>query len=371
MSDESKDKKCAVVALKLSKEILNGKYGQSGDRFLSVRNLAKEMKISLVTAQQAMTLLKERGLITIFGNAYYLTTGRLSARSPLYRLMNSKMYFPHECPLIGIHLIDIDNPFFSALLMNVITVVRRYGYMPIIMCSDGNSNTEKHILRDFIAMGVKGVLSCPNFDTSLLEVYGNYILPVVFLAHRFDVGGIEYTLANDTTASSHAVEHLLHMGYENFMYFGLDDTKNDDARLNAFADALQSRGYSLPEENIILLPKDFKIPFTTQKRIQQSAKPLGIFCYHDLIAIQVLMVCDKLGVPVPQDAGVIGFDDLPIASQCSPTLTTIAYRLDQMAESAVSQLIRSITSPNKIPNCSYEYINYVLQIRQSTARGMV
>lgn len=336
-------------------ECMIKKSGISGERFVSARMLARKEEISLVTAQNVLTELKHRGVISVFNNAYYVTCGRVLKGTPLYALLESE----RKAPVIGIHLPEINNPFFSSLSERLIDSVRRRGYIPIVMCSNNNADEEKRILKEFVLLGAEGVITGHGRVEDMQDMYKDYILPTVFFAN----GLTDVHLVDNRGAASQVADHLIKMGYRQFMFIGLFE--NSDRQLG-FANRLKDKGYDLPDENIINLvdKKEFKIPGSVRQKILRSEKPLGIFCYHDLIATQLLLSCKNMNIP--DEVGIVGFDDLSIASQIKPTLTTISYRYDKMAESLAERLIRCID--NDEYTVKSEYINHVLNARQSTKR---
>ena len=80
------------------------------------------------------------------------------------------------------------------------------------------------------------------------------------------------------------------------------------------------------------------------------------------------MTCEKLGLKVPEEVGVVGFDNLAIAKQCRPKLSSIAYRFDKMAETAVDLLLEKVDNENNSKIKSYDFVNHSLKIRDSSRR---
>ncbi len=358
--------KSAAVAQRIGQEIERGEYGPSGSRFLSVRQLAETYNVSLVTAQRVMALLREEGLLTLYGNAHYLSSGRMTPDSPLQKQLESNV----RTNLIGIHTPEINNPFFSSLLNEVTKFVYKAGYTPLLMTSRRDPEREKAILHTFLTMGVKGVISCPNSGDYLQQFYKQYPLPLVFLANRFSSENQGFGMVDEEASAKHVADHMIEMAYENFMYVGLENARGSDARRTAFVDALREKGKTVPDENILCITDkdEFSIPYSVSRLIRGAKKPLGIFCFHDMIAVQVIILCEQLGLNIPEEIGVVGFDNLPIAKQCRPTLTTIAYRFDKMADSAVDLLLRKMKSPTEEQYKPKDFINHSLKIRESTRK---
>lgn len=359
--------KSELLTERLLTEIAGGAFGGSGERFLSVRKLSETYGVSLVTAQRVIKQLNDAGVITLFGKAYFITTGKIAPTSSLQNRFDSNRRTEQ---LIGIHIPKINNPFFSALLNEVTKAVYKRGFTPVILCSDQDPQRERNVLETFIAMGVTGVISCPNNGELLLNRYKNYPLPLVYLANRFFGEGRDFAMVDDSASARHVAHHLIDMEYRHYMYIGLENARKTDIRCKAFTDTLKDEGETVPDENIIYIPdnEDFTIPYSVSHLIQSSPKPLGIFCFHDMIAVQVILLCEKLGLHIPQDIGVVGFDDLPIAKQCRPKLTSIAYRFDKMAEAAADLLMHKIDAKPGGKIRPLDYVNHSLKIRDSSRK---
>jgi len=161
--------------------ILNGQYGMPGDKFVTVRQLALQRKIALVTAQRLFDSLWEENLITKYSGRYYITTGTIPTDSTLALNREKKSKNKH---LIGIHITNIESLFFTALANKLQEDLARINYRLIIAASGGNEHTEISILKQFIEMGVSGVFSFPGYTERVQRFYNHYPIPIVLLGRQ-------------------------------------------------------------------------------------------------------------------------------------------------------------------------------------------
>lgn len=361
--------KSEKISQVISEELLNGVYGKSGDHFLSVRELAKIKNISLVTAQRTVDKLREKRLVYLYNSTYYITVGRISEESPLFKAINRRTRNSRDLPIIGVHFPKINNEFFATLLKEVVSFIHKEEYIATVMFSEGKPETEKEILQRFISLGVRGVITCPNDDVSLKDIYSVYPLPVVYLAKRSSFYDSDYVAVDEINSAGYVAKHFIDMGYENFMYVGFEQNADKDYRLNSFKRELEKLGRAIPSENIILLREadKFTIPGYAASIISNAKKPLGVFCFHDLVAIELLIAAKKRNLRVPEDVGIVGFDNLDIAAKHSPTLSTVGYRFDTMASSAVKMLLDMILHEETAPKLPV-LVRYALHIRESSRK---
>jgi len=80
--------------------------------------------------------------------------------------------------------------------------------------------------------------------------------------------------------------------------------------------------------------------------LQEEDRPTAILCASDTIAARLYGICAEMGIRIPEDLSVIGFDNQPICQQLSPPLTSIDYDIDQVARHAVSILETAMRYPN-------------------------
>jgi LacI family transcriptional regulator len=118
-------------------------------------------------------------------------------------------------------------------------------------------------------------------------------------------------------------------------------------RLRGFREGLQNAGLRLDEKNILLVPYD--VESTRQKTREfltsTTQRPTGIFAATDLQAIGILRAARDLGLRVPQDLSILGFDDLDVAEYAG--MTTISQHLDESGRVAVELLLSRLVDPTR------------------------
>lgn len=352
--------------IEIVRKIKKGELGKSGDRFYTVRELAQKEDVSLVTAQQIMSELKSRGFVEYYKKNNYIVYGRVDRNSPL------KTAKPTAEKLIGIHISNIKSPFFSRLVREIEEKAAEAGYRCITATSAYNMEEEKEILSMFCRLNVGGVISTPGTGTDFQtkELYKRYTLPFVFIGYRFfEELGADSVMVDNFAAGEQVANHFINEGYRNFVYIGLGELENfEDPRLAGFRSGLEKSGMSVKDENIIRVSANEPERFKTRLRniVLDNQQPIAVFCYHDLIAIEVLKFCEQQGMEVPEQVAIAGFDNLDITKQVSPQLTTVKYNITKMAETAVKMLTQKIET-GKTEYGKY-YVPPILAVRGSSGK---
>lgn len=349
----------------LEKEILSGQFGAPGDRFLSTRELSEIRHISLVTAQRILVSLREKRLIELTGKQYYLCHGRVPPDSPLGHLTQG------GSRLLGLHVTNIDTPFFSALTKAAQRSADAAGYRLLTASSGYQPEVEQSILNTFTDIGAVGVLTCPGIVGETGALYNRYRLPHVFLGRKPAQAFGEAVLAQNTHAAARVAEHFVREGYERFAYIGLDMESRQDPRLNGYLAGLSHAGFDLPDGHILRVKAQSSEEISDELTafLKRLPKPVAVFCFHDLLGMSLLQACHQLKLSVPRTVAVAGFDNLPNSAMTTPSLTTVSYCIEDMAETAVRLLIAQIETGQE-KDASY-YLEPSLIVRESSSAAPV
>lgn len=339
----------------LQDEILNGKFGQPGEPFLTTRALSEKRHISVVTAHNVLVGLCDAGYIELKGKKYFLAHGEL------IKVRNSQTH------IIGMLVPRLNNEFYSSLANAVVNKAGKAGYRVIIMSTLYSASEEKLAIQTLKSLNVAGIINCVPTQPETEPIYTDFSLPCVMLGHSVDKSKISSVQVNSFSISQKVAQNLIDEGYKSFFYIG---TRNlpleNDVRFTAFQMELRQRGFVLNENNIFRISSDSKTYNSRlSARLNELDVPVGVFCYHDLLAAQVYRICSNIGKKIPEDVGVVGFDDLSIATSLYPSLTTVQYRVSTMADMAISLLDARIKSPDA-PYDNY-YIEPNLVIRKSSS----
>ena len=357
----------------IASDIQSGAFGLAGERFLTIRDLAKRFSVSLESACNIMAALSERKLVRLYGKNYYVTNGYVPSATPLGSLLRQT-----RRPLLGMLVKNIDNPFFSSLAKELSEAAHRVGYR-LIVSSGESTKREAEMLEEFLALGVSGVFTCPGSEATPNEAYATYPLPLVSLGRELPFANCDNVLVDNYSAGVQVAKHLLSIGCETFAYIGLRNFLKKDPRLQGFIDRLAREGATLPEEHIITVGKreDGSIDvdsmsgsFNQLLHRLTDGKKVGLFCYHDLLGVEAMRLIKRHNkinthhLTIPEDICVVGFDDLPIASAITPPLTTVSYRYATIAE--ISMEIMKDYIENAAHQTARHEVKSSLIVRDST-----
>lgn len=261
---------------------------------------------------------------------------------------------------------NLDSPFFASLLKNAELATNRHGIELISTCSNYDLSRERQKLEMMIASGATGILACPANDVDSAPNFTGLELPFVLLGRRIEGIDADSVLVQNFSAGQAVARHLCRCGKTDFGYIGVKNFVRDP-RMQGFRAGLAENGFKLGNDKIVLVDNN-NIDSSSTAIGQLAGRlnpPSGIFCFHDLIASLLLRLAIRNGISVPEHLAVVGFDNLPVALELTPSLTSMDYPIDQMAETALELLMKRMNGSKSRPVVNY--LEPTLVIRESTA----
>jgi LacI family transcriptional regulator len=222
---------------------------------------------------------------------------------------------------------------------------REEGYgMLMNPCDIERPADQEEILRVAAQQTVDGFIFTPPCDNirSLLERLQTQGVPFVRIAPSDREGALPYVAPDDRQGGYHVTEHLLSLGHERIGFvMGHSEHQASHDRLAGFQDALAA--HHVPFDPHLVAQGDFHFESGLscgRVLLEMDPRPTAIFACNDDMAAGVLTVAHQLGIPVPQSLSVAGFDDVPLAQQVWPSLTTVRQPTYEMARLAAQVLLR-------------------------------
>ena len=236
---------------------------------------------------------------------------------------------------IGLIVPHISHPYFAKLISNLENEAAKSGYKIILCNSKEKAEKEKQYLDMCKSNRVAGIILCSgNVESNKINT-GN--IPIVLLEKNFEDGKLGIQCDN-YQGGKLATEHLIDCGCKRLLHFSgvIDEEMPADNREKSFIDICNEnnieffiRKYDINTYNEMNYYEYIKDTFNEIKNID------GIFASSDLIAAQVIQVCNELNIRIPSDVKLVGFDDVEIAKLTTPTITTIHQPIKEMAKLAI------------------------------------
>ena len=246
--------------------------------------------------------------------------------------------------LLGVLLSDITNSFFADLARAIENRARRDGYSIILFNTDLDPQKQRNYIDVVRRYRVDGILMSPitNDFTMWQECVRKLNVPAVMVT--WQVEGFDSIYLDHEEAVHQIAHHLADRGYRRFIFVGWPF----DIKYRAFCRELESMGLcGAGEVDCLDIESDKDFRSTLQNCLRRTNLRAGIFASNDLQALRVLRALSEMKISVPEEAGVIGFDDISMSRYLQPSLSSVSQPIAQMAEKAVDRLLYRIDHPNE------------------------
>ncbi len=293
-------------------------------------------------------------------------TGRVGAatRERILKLAAELHYAPNAAArslasrrsrTIGAVIPSLENLNFAIGIDRFRKVLRQQGYTLLLASSDYDNDKEEAQARAMAAHGVDALMLIgSSHNAKALGFLAARRIPVLLTwscrpaaAGKPEPGALPCIGFDNFAAATHATRYLLDLGHRRLGVIagGTVDNDRSAARVGAVAAALAQRG--LPPPLIETSPASYlvsegKAALHRLMRGKGAAAPTAVMCMNDILAYGALLAAAELGLDVPRDVSVTGFDDLDFAASLSPSLTTVRIPAEAIGNAAAAWLVDSL-----------------------------
>ncbi len=299
------------------------------------------------------------------------------------RIMNAVRelnYIPNEsarslkrqkASTIGLVIPDLSNQFFSLLTSGVVRAAAAHDVL-VVLCS--SENTEKtgsanaKLLRSQRVDGVVYLTGLNESPSSLLELES--LGAVVLVDERVPGADLPAIVADGRRGAREVAAHVVGLGHERFACIGGPTALwTAEQRLAGYREALALGG--LDPDQMEVYSGDYQMNSGYQLaekalNCPKPTRPTALLCANDMMAIGALEYCRAVGLSVPDEISIVGFDDVPMARLLSPRLTTVRQPAYEMGVAA-AELVLALIRGEKISETPKPYPVEV-KVRESAAK---
>ena len=278
---------------------------------------------------------------------------------------------------IGVLLPQLNDFYFGDLAFVLEKAFSKECYSPLFASTESDQAKETACVDVFIRNRVEGAILVPLLPVSRSIPNIRRLIDRGIAVALVDRGTralkVNQVLADNVQGGIDGMRYLLKLGHKHIGFLDSSVMKASPKagpgykRLNGARRAMSEAGLPFRDDLVIVddLPNVEMGYHGTLQLLKQSPEVTAVFAATDAIAVGALRAAHQLGLNVPRDLSVIGFDDIPLASHVIPRLTTVAQPVERIGRKAAELLLRQI----KEPDDSYETVTVATQlvVRESTA----
>ena len=272
---------------------------------------------------------------------------------------------------IGVIISRINRPFISSLISGIERTANSAGYRVIISQSHDDMEQEIENAHAMVSSRVEGLIVSLAMGTDNYDHFSQIInngIPIVFVDRVTEQFNSDLVIIDNTYAAKVATQHLIDQGCKRIAHFAGAQHRNVYRnRRMGYEQALKENGLEVDPDLIInvynLSAKDgYK---ATEHLLKMKNPPDGIFAPNDTSAVSAIKCAKKMGVRVPDDLAIIGFNDDPICTIVEPELSTISHPGIEMGQIATTQLLKA-KDHSEVEKSSIVKLKTELIVRESS-----
>ena len=334
-------------------------------RRISLKDLAKELNVSIATVSRAL-----RGSHEV-GEEMTRKVKEL-AKKLNYRPNPFAQSLRREAPrVIGVIVPNLVTHYYASVLDGIEDYASRNGYSVISANSHENHEIEERAIDNFISMHVEGIIACLAQDTvdyHHFEEIHEMGLPLVFFARTCLPDKFSQVVANGDEAAYEATCHLIKSGSKRIAFIGgpnhLDMVRR---RKHGYLEALREHKIPIDRSLVACDKIDFNVARdVTIQMLKSDNRPDAILAFNDIITYAAFDAIKSMKLQIPDDVAIIGFTDGDSAAFVTPRLSAIMDQAHMQGVKACELLLRNINGDTKIYR---EVVPMILKIRESSEKS--
>lgn len=264
---------------------------------------------------------------------------------------------------------NITNPYYAHILTGIGDTASALGYSALIFNTGGNLSKEKEGLEMLNKKRADGAILLASTISSpwLKEYTGDY--PIVQCSEYDEESDLPRVSIDNYSAARKVMEYLVANGHRRIATIS---SKNDYIstvqRMEGYKDSLRSHGLEIKNAHITYADRDYSFKSgkkAAMKLLSLKERPTAIFCISDTLALAGISAAMELGIRIPEELTITGFDDVDDTTMFHPYITTIkqpCYRLGEKSMRLLyDRMVKKTKKKDKI------LLDYKFVIRESSA----
>ncbi|QQE13459.1 LacI family DNA-binding transcriptional regulator [Planctomycetota bacterium] len=307
----------------------------------SVREIAKEAGVSITTVSRVINnhprvseKAKSKVLNAMNTNRYVAKVGRKSTT-------NIAFVYTGESSL--------GSPYDAALMQGMAAGMDEFGFDLMILDARRAKLPHETYTQMFMRKGVRGaVLRTTTNTRHVCQTIADEGFPSVVLGDHFDTPNVNFIYSDSFASSQEATSHLLELGHKRIA-IGInviDDSDHAD-RVHGYRTAFESHNLPVDERNIIRTPAYREGGMQLIRRIMSmSPRPTAMYLTDPITVVGAMQEAHKMGIKIPDDLSIVGFDDGELRYYVYPQLTAVCQNANEIGLEAFRVLHEKLQNPN-------------------------
>jgi LacI family transcriptional regulator len=256
---------------------------------------------------------------------------------------------------VGVMVFDMTDPYCIPILRGIESTLYQESYLPILTDVHNERSRFERYLEMLLDRRVEALVVVANWLFVEIDVLGDLEkanIPTAMIGRELEAGSISSVIVDNELGAQLAIEHLYSLGHRKIAFIRGPKRITDTApRWRGVRNFAKANSLEIDPALIVDLPESsdpissFEAGYNlTEELLRQKHPFTALMAFDDMTALGAIRALAKVGIRVPDQCSVIGFDDVAHSSLLTPALTTVRQPLPEMGKMAVSIVSEGITA---------------------------
>lgn len=248
-----------------------------------------------------------------------------------------------ESKLLGLIIPNIERPFYPKVIKNIEQLANEKGYSIILCDASESTKKEREFLEVLNGLYVDGIIFLPTTEETehIRDFVGK--LPIIIINRNFNLG-LTCVLGDDYSGGYEIGKYLISQGHRRLSCVIDNRRRNYNIeRYDGFCRALRENDIDISEDNVIRNAASTQDIYERMKTLlQRKERPTAVFAFDDTLAYGVYQAAQELGISIPEELSVVGYDNLSYDEFMFPPLASYEHPFREINETVLNLLLDEI-----------------------------
>jgi LacI family transcriptional regulator len=256
---------------------------------------------------------------------------------------------------VGVMVFDMTDPYCIPILRGIETTLYQASFLPILTDVHNERSRFERYLEMLLDRRVEALIVVANWLFVEIDVLGDLEkanIPTAMIGRELEAGSISSVIVDNELGAQAAIEHLYSLGHRKIAFIRGPKRITDTApRWRGVRNFAKANSLEIDPALVVDLPESsdpissFEAGYNLTEELLRQKRPFtALMAFDDMTALGSIRALAKVGIRVPDQCSVIGFDDVAHSSLLTPALTTVRQPLPEMGNMAVSIVSEGITA---------------------------
>lgn len=272
---------------------------------------------------------------------------------------------------IGVVIPELNNTFCAEIITGMEDILRNHGYATMICDCRTDKKLEQEAVEFLCRKRVDGIINMPvDTEGGHLKTFQKTGKPIVLIDRKIKGVVCDSVLVDNEQAASDALKLLYEKGHRNIgIIGGPEEISTAQERMKGYCKTMEE--LNLPVRQSLIVHGDYTIQGgvkAMETLVQKNPDMTAVFITNYEMTMGAVIGLNELGIRIPEEISLVGFDNLPFARACNPKLTIVSQPTEKIAEATAGIMLERLEHAGNESGCRTEKLGTTIIHGKSIAQ---